>query len=255
MRAAAFVEPPRGVRRVVRRAGAVGGTTVQRSLRRGRGGGRYRVVTDRGTWRRAPTSSIATGPHGVPRRARRAWRATRGAHRRASYRNPAQLPTGGVLVVGASASGVQIADELNRAGREVMLAVGRHTRMPRRYRGMDIFWWLERTGRLARTIDEVADPVAARREPSLQLVGRQRHRASTQPDVDLGALQARGVRLAGRLAGRHRPDRRASPTTSPTSVAAADADDAALPRRRRPARRAVRPRRRGLARAPAARRS
>ncbi len=74
------------------------------------------------------------------------------------YRNPGRLDAGGVLVVGASASGVQIADELARSGRDVVLAVGRHTRMPRRYRGMDVFWWLETTGRLARTIDEVPDP-------------------------------------------------------------------------------------------------
>ena len=67
---------------------------------------------------------------------------------------------------------MQIADELHRAGRDVTLAVGRHTRMPRRYRGIDVYCWLEQTGRLARTIDAVADPAAARREPSLQLVGR-----------------------------------------------------------------------------------
>ena len=63
-----------------------------------------------------------------------------------------------MLVVGASASGVQIADELSPAGRDVVLAVGRHSRLPRTYRGMDIFWWLERTGTLDRTIDDVADP-------------------------------------------------------------------------------------------------
>jgi putative flavoprotein involved in K+ transport len=115
-----------------------------------------------------------------------------------SYRNPAALVPGGVLVVGASASGVQIADELSGAGRDVTLAIGRHTRMPRRYRGMDSFWWLAATGRLARTIDEVRDIGAARRENSLQLVG------NSDPclrgrDLDLGVLQARGVRLVGRL--------------------------------------------------------
>jgi putative flavoprotein involved in K+ transport len=109
------------------------------------------------------------------------------------YRNPAQLQSGGVLIVGASSSGVQIADELARAGRPVVLAVGRHARMPRRYRGLDIFWWLSRTGRLARTIDDIRDPAAARREPSLQLVGR-------NEDLDLAVLQARGIRLTGRLA-------------------------------------------------------
>jgi putative flavoprotein involved in K+ transport len=116
----------------------------------------------------------------------------------AAYRGPASLPAGGVLVVGASASGVQIADELISTGREVVLAVGRHTRMPRRYRGMDVFWWLEATGRLARTIDDVPDRDAARWENSLQLVGRQDPELRDR-DLDLRSLHARGVRLLGRL--------------------------------------------------------
>jgi len=93
---------------------------------------------------------------------------------------------------------MQIADELIRAGREVVLAVGRHARMPRRYRGMDSFWWLEATGRLARTINEVPNIAAARRETSLQLVGRAEPQLRGC-DLDLGALQARGVRLLGRF--------------------------------------------------------
>jgi putative flavoprotein involved in K+ transport len=118
----------------------------------------------------------------------------------ADYRNPGALPDGGVLVVGASASGVQIADELAASGREVVLAVGRHTRVPRRYRGVDIYWWLERTGRLARTIEEVRDRRAARREPSLQLVGRPDPERRAR-DLDLATLRSRGVRLAGHLVG------------------------------------------------------
>lgn len=110
------------------------------------------------------------------------------------YHNPDQLPPGGVLVVGASATGVQLADELRAAGRDVTLAVGRHTRVPRTYRGMDIFWWLDRLGLLDKTIDEVPDPVLARREPSLQLVGGQSRRS-----LDLASLQADGVHLVGRL--------------------------------------------------------
>jgi putative flavoprotein involved in K+ transport len=155
-------------------------------------GHRYVVVSDRGTWRTRHLV-IATGPHGVPH-GRAGWH-PRGVESITAqqYRNPAQLPSGGVLIVGASSSGVQIADELARAGRPVVLAVGRHTRMPRRYRGLDIFWWLSSTGRLARTIDDVRDPVAARREPSPQLVGR-------NEDLNLAVLQARGVRLTGRLA-------------------------------------------------------
>jgi putative flavoprotein involved in K+ transport len=136
---------------------------------------------------------MATGPHGRPR-------IPAGLDREyvlpaSGYRNPDTLAPGAVLVVGASSSGVQIADELSRAGRDVTLSVGRHTRVPRRYRGMDIYWWLQVTGRLARTIDTMPDPVAARREPSFQLVGT----SSPPEDLDLGVLQHRGVRLVGRL--------------------------------------------------------
>ena len=128
----------------------------------------YRVQSDAGSWH-ARHVVIATGPHGRPRLLPGLDPArvlTAGA-----YRNPDALAPGGVLVVGASASGLQIADELARSGRDVTLAVGRHTRMPRRYRGMDAYWWLSVTGRLARTIDTMPDPAAARQEPSLQLVG------------------------------------------------------------------------------------
>ncbi|WP_426592595.1 NAD(P)-binding domain-containing protein [Cellulomonas sp. McL0617] len=177
-------------------APVVGGTAVL-ELTRGSGDGdrRYLVVTDRGTWS-ARHVIIATGPYGTPRVP--PGLARQDVLMSNQYRNPAQLPTGGILVVGASSSGVQIADELNRAGRDVTLAVGGHTRMPRRYRGLDIFWWLERTGRLARTIDDMPDPEAARREPSFQLVGRRRD-SDAHVDVDLSTLQSNGVRLAGRM--------------------------------------------------------
>ena len=78
----------------------------------------------------------------------------------------------------------------------MVLAVGRHTRLPRRYRGMDVWWWLDRIGALDKTIDEMPDPERARREPSLQLAGRPDLR-----DVDLPALRAQGVQLAGHLLG------------------------------------------------------
>jgi putative flavoprotein involved in K+ transport len=179
-------------------APVVGDTTVL-ELSRGPGDGdrRYHVVTDRGTWS-ARHVVIATGPHGRPQTPTGLGAVE--VITSSQYRNPALVPDGGVLVVGASASGVQIADELNRAGRAVTLAVGRHTRMPRRYRGLDIFWWLESLGRLARTIDAVPDAVAARRETSLQLVGRPRG-AEGPLEVDLKTLQSHGVRLVGRLAG------------------------------------------------------
>lgn len=153
--------------------------------------GGYRVDTDRGRWA-AANVVIATGYHasalippyaaGLPPDLVQLTPA--------GYRGPDQVPDG-VLVVGASASGVQLAEELARAGRRVVLAVGSHTRLPRRYRGRDICWWLDRDGSFDRTADEI--PVG-QREPSLQLSGSGR-------EVDLTALQRLGVRLAGRLTG------------------------------------------------------
>ena len=174
-------------------------TVLEVTAVQGRGRTRFRVVTEAGTWY-ARNVVVATGPHARPR----VPAGLSGLSPRielvtsAAYRNPATLPPGGVLVVGASASGVQIADELISAGREVVLAVGRHTRMPRRYRGRDVFWWLEATGRLARTIDDHPDRDAARRENSLQLVGRQDAHARDR-DLDLRSLHERGVGLLGRL--------------------------------------------------------
>lgn len=109
------------------------------------------------------------------------------------YRNSEQLPDGGVLVVGASASGLQLADELARTGRDVALAVGNHVRLPRRYRDLDIHRWLDLSGLLDMTIDQVADVEAARRSPSLGLVGSPDGRS-----LDLTILAEAGVRLVGR---------------------------------------------------------
>ncbi|WP_298831876.1 NAD(P)/FAD-dependent oxidoreductase [uncultured Piscinibacter sp.] len=111
-----------------------------------------------------------------------------------TYRNPDQLPSGPVLVVGASASGMQLAAELRAAGREVTLAVGEHIRMPRHYRGRDIQWWMDRAGLLDVHADEVDDIERARRVPSLQLMG-----APERQWLDLNSLQDAGVRIAGRL--------------------------------------------------------
>src|SRR5262249_33216064 len=88
-----------------------------------------------------------------------------------SYRNPDQLADGGVLVVGASASGTQIAHELQRSGRQVTLAVGEHIRAPRLYRGRDLEWWMDAAGVLDERYDQVDDIARARRVPSLQLAG------------------------------------------------------------------------------------
>jgi putative flavoprotein involved in K+ transport len=122
-----------------------------------------------------------------------------------------------VLVVGASSSGVQIADELARSGRHVVLSVGEHTRVPRTYRGRDIMWWLDRRGVFDKTIDDVPDPVAARRAPSMQLIGGRGDRT-----IDLGTLRRAGVRLAGRLARADGPRLRFADDLA-TTTARADA--------------------------------
>lgn len=109
------------------------------------------------------------------------------------YKSPADLPPGAVLVVGASATGAQLGYELQLAGHAVTLAVGRHCRLPRRYRGHDIMEWLDTSGILHERVDQVHDIRASRGAPSLQLVG-----SDDQRDLDLGTLQAIGVRLCGR---------------------------------------------------------
>ena len=112
------------------------------------------------------------------------------------YRNPRQLRAGGVLVVGASATGIQLAAEIARTGREVILAVGNHIRLPRRYRGRDIMRWLDEMGVLRETADQVPDLEASRRQPSLQLIG-----SEEGSSLDLQVLQDRGVRIVGRMTG------------------------------------------------------
>jgi putative flavoprotein involved in K+ transport len=72
-----------------------------------------------------------------------------------AYRNPAQIPEGAVLVVGSGNSGCQIAEELCESGRRVYLALSRHRRVPRRYRGRDITWWFEKMGRWDARIDDM----------------------------------------------------------------------------------------------------
>jgi putative flavoprotein involved in K+ transport len=168
-----------------------GGVTVTAVEREGDG---FRVETDAGAWSAAAVV-VATGHCDLPLVPAMAAGLPPDVLQvvPSRYRSPRQLPPGGVLVVGASATGVQLAAELQRSGRPVTLAVGRHTRLPRRYRGRDIQWWLDRTGILDEAADAVADLEAARRQPSLQLVGRDDGRT-----LDLGTLRDAGVRLAGR---------------------------------------------------------
>jgi putative flavoprotein involved in K+ transport len=111
------------------------------------------------------------------------------------YRDPGQLPDGGVLVVGASATGVQLAAELRRSGRPVVLSVGEHVRLPRMYRGRDVLWWMDASGVWDQRYDEVEDLTRARRLPSPQLVG-----TPERTTLDLNVLTGMGIETVGRLA-------------------------------------------------------
>jgi len=111
------------------------------------------------------------------------------------YRSPEKLPDGGVLVVGASATGVQLAAELQRSGRPVTLSVGEHVRLPRTYRGRDVLWWMDASGVWDQRYDELEDLTRARRLPSPQLVG-----TAERATLDLNALTSMGVELVGRWA-------------------------------------------------------
>jgi putative flavoprotein involved in K+ transport len=111
------------------------------------------------------------------------------------YGDPDKLPDGGVLVVGASATGVQLAAELQRSGRPVTLSVGEHVRLPRVYRGHDVLWWMDTAGVWDQRYDEMDDLTRARRLPSPQLVG-----TPERSTLDLNALTALGVELVGRWA-------------------------------------------------------
>jgi putative flavoprotein involved in K+ transport len=167
------------------------GTTVENVEADGAG---YRVTTDRGTWV-ASNVVIATGYCDVPHVPEMGRRLSPDIAQLvpSNYKNPGQLAEGGVLVVGASATGLQLADEIHASGRPVTLAVGRHTRLPRVYRGRDILWWLDTMGIFDQSTKDVYDIEISRRQPSLQLVGR-----PDRTTLDLPIAQERGVRLVGR---------------------------------------------------------
>lgn len=155
----------------------------------------YMVATDQGTWT-CRCVVLANGMCTLPNPPEFAA-AAEGVVDMVSpldYRNPDQLAEGGVLVVGAAATGVQLADEIHRSGRPVTLSVGEHVRMPRTYRGRDIQYWLDVTGRLDERYDEVEEILRARGVASPQLVG-----TPERISLDLNALTGTGVRLRGRL--------------------------------------------------------
>ena len=114
------------------------------------------------------------------------------------YRNASALPDGGVLIVGASATGVQLAREIQVSGRPVVLSVGEHVRLPRVYRGHDINWWMDVIGAMDVRYDEVDEIARARRLPSPQLLG-----TPERITVDLNSLRNSGVEIVGRLVGLH----------------------------------------------------
>lgn len=158
-------------------------------------GSRYEIVTDAGCWR-SDAVVIASGAcnqasvppvaHDVPPGV--------AVRTPMTYSNPDDLGPGNVLVVGASASGVQLAEEIHRSGRPVTLAVGEHVRLPRTYRGRDIFWWTHHAGILDERYDDVDDIVRARNLPSPQLIGTPERRS-----IDLNGLAHDGIRIVGRL--------------------------------------------------------
>jgi len=159
----------------------------------------YTVSTDQGDWscRAVVLASGACNLASVPAFAQ-GVPSTVAMLTTMDYRHPNQLEEGGVLVVGASASGVQIADEVHRSGRPVTLSVGEHVRVPRVYRGRDIQWWMEVTGLFDERYDEMENLARARRLPSMQLTGSVARRT-----LDLNALTDIGVKLIGRFAGIH----------------------------------------------------
>ncbi len=180
-----------------------------------RGSARFRLTTSRGT---VDTRHVivAGGPFQVPlipEVARGLAPGIRSVHSH-DYRRPADLPPGRILIVGSGQTGVQLAEELAEAGREVIVAVGRCWRAPRRYRGRDVFWWLRtlatdgrRSGVSLPTVDRLPSP-AARFACNPQLSG---HHGGHS--IDLRQLARDGIlRLAGRLEGiagttaRFRPD-------------------------------------------------
>jgi putative flavoprotein involved in K+ transport len=170
-------------------------TRVHRIRRRGE---QYQVTTTQGEWY-CRALVLATGAYAqaaIPKLAQN-LPATVAQVSARDYRNPAALPPGKVLVVGGSATGLQFAQELSMAGREVVLAVGEHVRMPRQLAGRDVYWWLKHSGVLSEQAEVVDDLARARRLPSPQLVG--------QPgaDLNLNRLQDLGVEIVGRLAGIH----------------------------------------------------
>ena len=172
-------------------APVVEGVEVERIERRGTG---FRIDTTSGAWL-ARSVVLATGDAADPHLPLAPPPGPLSLHS-SEYRRPQLVPHGRVLVVGAGTSGQQLALELQQAGRDVVLAAGRHSRAPRRYRGRDIFEWAHVLGDFDRTIEEMPDVEAAKRVPLFPLSG-----ANGGEDLGLDRLAAAGVTVTGRLLG------------------------------------------------------
>ena len=160
------------------------------------GAGGYRISTTAGQWQTRAVV-IATGACETAFRPAFAKALDRSIAQvsAANYREPAQLPEGGAIVVGASASGAQLAEEIHASGRPVTLAVGNHSPAPRRYRGIDIYQAVSLAGILDERPVEGPRLERARRQPALQVVGRADNR-----DLNLKILSGQGIRLLGHVA-------------------------------------------------------
>ena len=170
------------------------GTRVTRARQLDRG---YELSTSRGPWRcrnlviasgACNLASIPSLSTSLPAKA--------DSLTPLQFRNPDLLADGGVMIVGASASGIQLAREIQAAGRRVVLSVGEHVRVPRTYRGRDIQWWMDAIGAMDVRYDTIEDIERARRLPSFQLIG-----TKERVIVDLNSLRKAGVELVGRLVG------------------------------------------------------
>jgi len=165
------------------------------SVRSDNGG--YLTTTDRGAWR-SPTVVLASGACNIPivPSLAKDFPDPIRMVTPSKYKGPEDLEDGGVLVVGAAASGIQLAEEIRRSGRPVTLAVGEHVRLPRLYRGRDILWWMDVAGVMDDPYDQEENLDRARSLPSMQLTGSPERRTT-----DLNSLTEIGVRLVGRLVG------------------------------------------------------
>jgi putative flavoprotein involved in K+ transport len=177
------------------RAPIRGGVTVE-SLRQAARSGRWLVETDQGCLR-ALNVIVATGAFEKPLVPSCAAQLPPPVVQVPStrYANPGSLPPGAVLVVGSGASGCQITEDLLAAGRAVYLSVGRHHRVPRRYRGKDVDWWLLEFGEYDRTVDTL-DELPVKSGPSLTETG-----VGGGHTIDLRHYAAQGVTLLGHLEG------------------------------------------------------